>query len=90
LYPLSRVAPEYPRDAARRSVEGAVKFQVDVNPDGTVAALKVLEAQPPGVFEKAAERALRKWKFRPKIVDGKAVASSGTQVLEFRLTPKAN
>ena len=32
--------------------------------------LKCLEAQPKRVFDKEARRALRKWKYKPKVVDG--------------------
>lgn len=87
LLPLSRVAPQYPREALKRGLEGVVEFQVDVNPDGTVAGLKVLKSEPAGVFDEAASRALRKWKFKPKIVDGEPVPSSGWQRVEFSLSP---
>ena len=80
-----RVAPQYPRAAARDGISGYVLFQLVINPDGTVRSAKPIEAQPRGVFEAAATQAIMRWKFRPKVVDGKAVQSTGTQQIEFKL-----
>lgn len=85
LQPTLRVPPQYPRAAARDGTQGFVLFELEVNPDGTVADAKVIASKPYGVFEGIAREAVLKWKFRPKIVDGKAVSSSGTQLLEFKL-----
>ena len=85
LTPVFRVPPRYPLRAAERNISGKVELLVDVNPDGTVADVKILRADPPGYFEKPTLQAVRKWKFRPRIVDGQAVASSGTQLVEYKL-----
>lgn len=85
LVPAARVAPEYPRQALKRRQEGTVDVELRVNPDGTVADAKILRSDPPGVFDDAALRAIRKWKFKPKMVDDKAVEATGTQRMEFRL-----
>jgi len=85
LVPVFRPAPEYPRRAARDGVEGVVEFQVTVNPDGTVRDLRVIQAEPPGVFEAAASKAMLRWKFKPKLVDGKAVEALGVQRIEFEM-----
>lgn len=85
LVPVFRPVPEYPRRAVRDGVNGFVEFQVTVNPDGTVRDLRVIQAEPPGMFEAAASKAMLKWKFKPKLVDGKAVESAGTQRVEFYL-----
>ncbi len=47
--------------------------------------VKVLEAQPKGWFERAAKRAILKWKFKPKVVNGHPVARRAVQVIEFKL-----
>jgi TonB family protein len=85
LYPTARVPPQYPERAARRRVEGVVELQVRVNPDGTVADATVIRSEPPGLFDEASLRAIRKWKFKPKIVDGKAVEATGVQRITFEL-----
>jgi protein TonB len=46
----------------------------------------VQDAQPKRVFDRAAKKALSKWKYRPNIVDGKPTKTSGLTVrLDFKL-----
>lgn len=85
LIPLVRIQPQYPRDALRDGIEGTVTFEVTINPDGTVRSARVLSAKPRGVFESAAQQAIYKWKFKPKIVDGKPVETTGIQPIDFKL-----
>lgn len=85
LVPIFRPSAEYPRSAMRVGVNGFVEFRVTVNPDGTVRDLRVIQAEPPGVFEAAASKALLRWKFKPKLVDGKAVEASGVQRITFQM-----
>lgn len=85
LRPTLRKPPQYPRAAARDGTQGFVLFELAINPDGTVADAKVIESKPYGVFEDVARQAVLQWKYRPKIVGGKAVRSVGTQLIQFRL-----
>lgn len=85
LIPLVRVAPRYPRRALRDGISGRVVLEVVVNPDGTVREARVIEASPRGVFESAAISAVYKWKFKPKVVDGKPVEHTGIQPLDFNM-----
>lgn len=85
IIPLQRIAPQYPRRAATEGIEGYVVIQFIVNADGTVREAKVIEGRPRGVFDAAAISAALKWKFKPKVVDGKPVDQRGTQKLEFKL-----
>ena len=85
LIPLMRITPQYPRNAARDRIEGWVEFQITINPDGTVKSARPIKSQPRGVFESAAMQSIMKWKFRPKVVDGKPVETTGTQRIEFKM-----
>ena len=85
LIPLVRISPQYPRNAARDRIEGWVEFEVTINPDGTVRSARPLKAQPRGVFEAAAMQSILKWKFKPRVVDGKGVESKGIQKIEFTM-----
>jgi protein TonB len=85
LIPLVRIAPQYPRNAARDRIEGWVELELVVNPDGTVRSARPLRAQPRGVFETAAIQAMLKAKFKPKIVDGKPVEQRALQRVDFNL-----
>lgn len=85
IIPLQRIAPQYPRKAATDGIEGYVKLQFIVNADGTVREAKVIEAKPRGIFDAAAISSALKWKFKPKVVDGKAVEQKGVQTIDFKL-----
>ncbi len=85
LIPVMRIAPQYPRAAARDGISGYVVFELVINPDGTVRSAKPIKAQPRGMFEAAGNQAIMKWKFRPKVEEGKAVESRGTQQIDFKL-----
>ncbi len=40
---------------------------------GTVDDARILRSDPPYVFDRAALQAIRKWRYNPKVEDGKAV-----------------
>ena len=84
-WPVCRVPPTYPRRAKQAGIEGYVTMVVTIRPDGTVSNASVMEAEPPRLFDEAALAAMRRWKFRPKIVDGTPVAQRARQTIEFTL-----
>lgn len=84
--PAFRVDPTYPTDAARDGIEGWVKLAYTVAANGSVTDIQVLDAQPKRMFDRAARRALGKWKYKPKMEDGKPISQGNMQVvLEFKL-----
>ncbi|WP_242441714.1 energy transducer TonB [Pseudoalteromonas piscicida] len=84
--PLVRTNPSYPPAAARDGVEGWVEMEFAISPQGEVFDVKVTNAQPKRIFNKAATRALKKWKYRPLVVDGKPQPQYAQRVvLEFTL-----
>ncbi len=85
VIPLVRINPQYPRNELLAGVEGWVKVGFTVEPDGSVSSPKVVESKPPRVFDSSALRAIKKWKFKPKVVNGVAVSQDGTQIIEFKL-----
>ena len=90
LLPLQRIPPQYPRDAARSGITGWVQLEVLVNADGSVRSAKVVDAKPRGIFEAAAVQAVMRWKFKPKIENGKPVEQRGSQKIDFSLNaPRA-
>ena len=78
--PLARIEPIYPTKARIKGIEGWVVVQFDINAAGFTENIKILDSQPPRVFDKAAISAVRKWRQRPKIEDGKAVEQAGNTV----------
>lgn len=80
-----RVEPYYPQEARRSRREGWVEVEFTVQPDGHVGAVKVLQSKPGSVFDLAATRAVQRWVFAPATRNGRPVAASLRQRLDFRL-----
>ncbi|MFC4525653.1 TonB family protein [Dyella halodurans] len=80
-----RIEPVYPPDARRQRRQGWVDVTFVVQPDGSVAAASVADADPKYVFDRAALSAVTRWTFTPGTQDGKPVASQVRQRIEFRL-----
>ncbi|MFQ3208315.1 MAG: protein TonB [Glaciecola sp.] len=84
--PIVRIPPDYPPQAARDGKEGWVRLSFTINEVGGVEDVEVLDADPKRIFDRNAKRALRKWKYRPQIVDGVAQKQFGLEVqLDFKL-----
>lgn len=78
--------PTYPIDAARNRIEGYVRMSFDISESGEPVNIKVIKSVPEQVFDKAAIKALSKWKYAPKVVNGVAVIQKGLKVqLDFKL-----
>jgi protein TonB len=86
LIPLVRIPPRYPMRAASRKIEGWVKVEFTITTTGTVKNAKVVESQPSSVFDRAVLKAIARWKFKPKIIDGDAFEQRTLQVLQFNLS----
>jgi len=85
IIPVVVIRPMYPRDAALRGQEGWVKIEFTITALGTVKSPRVIDAMPPRVFNREAIRAILKWKFKPRVIDGVAVDRLATQTIEFSL-----
>jgi len=84
--PIVRMEPKYPVQAARDGINGYVVMRFTIMEDGSVDNVEVIEAEPKRVFDKEAVRALKKWKYKPRIEEGKAIQQPGMKVrLDFNL-----
>ncbi|MDE0244220.1 MAG: TonB family protein [Gammaproteobacteria bacterium] len=80
--PIVKVAPMYPRRAQSRGLEGHCDLQFTVTPLGTTADVAVIECTS-SLFERASVQALLKFKYKPRVVNGTAIAVPG---LRHRIT----
>ena len=86
IVPLVRVNPQYPMRALQREIEGWVEVRFTISTAGTVKNPVVIAYYPSTIFNRCALRAIRKWKYNPKIEDGEPVERPGVIVrLNFRL-----
>lgn len=84
--PLVRISPRYPTKAAMRGIEGSVVLSFIIDKSGSPSDVEIVKAKPPRIFDKAARRALLKWKYKPRLAEGKAIDSDRLTVeLEFKL-----
>jgi protein TonB len=73
IVPIVRVNAQYPPRAADREIEGWVEVEFTISAAGTVKDPVIVAANPGTIFNRAALRAIRKWKYSPKIEGGVAV-----------------
>lgn len=78
--PLLRVKPRYPPRLVRDRVKGWVRLRFGVDTSGRTKNVRVIGSKPAVVFDEEAIRAVRKWKYQPKVVDGQPVERTGLTV----------
>jgi TonB family protein len=81
---LYKVEPEYSEEARKAKYQGTVLLYVQVDPSGKAVNMRVLHSLGLGLDEKAME-AVKKWKFKPGMKDGKAVTVEAQIEVNFRL-----
>jgi protein TonB len=82
---ISTPQPSYPQAARRARQEGWVDVQFTITASGRVTGVRVVGSSPRGVFDQSALRTVQRWRFRPRMVNGKATSQSTRQRIYFRL-----
>lgn len=77
------VSPAYPDAARKRGIEGWVELAFTVQTNGTVDQVEVRNASPADVFDDAAVRAVRQWRFEPVEKNGERVEQRAMVRLKF-------
>ena len=77
---VNKLLPEYPRQAIRYGIEGSVKVQFNVDSFGAVLDPFVVDSNPPGIFERASIKAVRKLIYEPPVFEEKSVNVNNVQV----------
>ncbi|WP_462137785.1 energy transducer TonB [Candidatus Mycalebacterium sp.] len=84
--PIVKVPADYPEEALRKGIEGWVLVSFTVSKTGAVKDPRVVKAQPAGFFERAALRAVKRFKYKPKIIGGEAIEVEGvTNRIVFKI-----
>ena len=77
--------PHYPLLARNKGIEGRVVVNVLVSAQGTVKTISVGQSSGSRLLDKAALQTVKKWRFHPVLHNGKAVPSSETVPVVFKL-----
>jgi protein TonB len=80
-----KVNPRYPTAAQRANQEGWVDVEFTVDGQGKVSDVKVVDAQPKHVFDRAAIDAVDRWEFTAATRNGEAMPVTMRRRLEFKL-----
>lgn len=65
--PISRNQPEYPRRALDMRIEGYVVVLFDINSNGRVENIRIIETKPNNIFNRSVITAMKTWKYEGKI-----------------------
>ena len=82
---LGNRPPLYPTSARGQGVEGQVVLVVRVTRAGRPHKVSVRRSSGAAILDRAARRAVEKWRFRPAMKDGQAVESEVVVPIVFRL-----
>ena len=81
LNPVKREEPEWPESARAEGIQGMVQVLITVDPQGSVANAEALTG--PAVLRLSAVNAVKRWKFRPVIRNGRAVFAYTQSTVNF-------
>ena len=81
---LMKVEPEYSEEARKAKFQGTVVLMIVVDEKGMPRNIRVVRPLGLGLDEKAIE-AVNRWRFKPGMKDGHAVATEATVEVNFRL-----
>ena len=85
VLPIVRIDPQWPREALVEGIEGYGVVEVTIGADGSVKDVRVIQSEPRRMFDRNVIRAVLKWKFKPRIINGVPVERKAIQMLEFTL-----
>ena len=80
------VQPIYPPKAQAQHLEGDVILQLRLAKDGTVEQIRALRGDP--TLAESAEHAVAQWRYRPFLLNGRAVKVETQVLVKFRLSVK--
>jgi TonB family protein len=83
---VKALQPDYPLEAAAAGIAGRVWIELHISENGDVERTEIMGGDP--LLAKAAASAMKQWKFRPFIKDGKPVRVSRKVPFDFVLKGK--
>jgi len=81
---LYKIDPEFSEEARKAKFSGVVILAIEVDPNGRATGFRVIQSPGLGLDQKAID-AVKQWRFRPGLEDGKPVTTNATVQVNFRL-----
>ncbi len=81
---VKKVAPVYPAEARTAYIQGTVRLNAEINKEGDIANLELLDG--PIELVGSAVNAVRKWKYRPYLMNGEPVAVKTEIQVNYQLS----
>lgn len=81
--PLVRFPPQYPTRALQREIEGWSLMEFTVSGLGNVVeeSIVVIDSEPANIFDRASSKAVARFKYQPRVVDGQGVAVENVRTI---------
>ena len=71
--PIVKMSPTYPAKARLNETEGSCLVTYTVTVTGATKNITVVQGQCPKIFSRSAKMAAKKFKYKPRVIDGEAV-----------------
>jgi len=81
----SNLQPPYPPAQERAQRAGSVQVRVTIGTDGRVTGVQRISATNDDFWEATERQALRRWRFRPALLDGRPVEATKVMTVTFRI-----
>ena len=81
---VTKVQPEYPKKARKKKVQGAVLLRIFITPEGDVREVTLVSGDP--LLAPAAIDAVKQWKYRPYLLQGRPVEVESQVQVNFTLS----
>ena len=80
---VKRVQPRYPAQAMQMRIQGSVEMQATISKTGAITNLKVVSGD--GLLSRAAQEAVKQWKYKPYYLNGDPVEIQTQILVNFKL-----
>lgn len=81
---IKKVSPKYPKKARKQGIEGVVVLAAKISKDGDITELSVVSGDP--LLAQAATDAVKQWKYRPYLFQGRPVEVDTQIQVNFQLS----
>ena len=82
---IHQVSPDYPDAWKKEGIQGTVHLRAIIAKDGTLQGITLLDGD--SRLAKSAEKAVKKWRYRSKMLNGEPVEVQTTIAVVFALKP---